>query len=299
MSKRALIIGGTGFLGRAVVSHLQQNGWDVTSLSRGNKSAMSANLVQIRVDRTQPNELMKSLANTEWELVVDCAAFQRQDAIGAVDALQGRCAHYIFISTDYVYAYNPAAKYPLNEDAAKISEQLYGVRKLECEAYFMSAWEEVKFPVTVLRPPHILGHGKPLGCDPLALRDPKLAERIRSGTGLRLLADGQLLIQPVWNREIAACITHVAGNPAMFGRICNCAGRDTVSTRQYYQIIADLLKTSLLFESMRIDDFVKQSPDRAHVARHRIYDTSLLQKLSGYQPQFGIEAAIADSLALA
>jgi nucleoside-diphosphate-sugar epimerase len=156
---------------------------------------------------------------------------------------------------------------------------------------FGRAFAERAFPVTTLRPPHILGQGKALGCDPLAQREMRLPEIIANGEPLRLLNEGMLLVQPVWNREVGLCIAHIAGNAKTLGQTYNCAGGECVTTRRYYEIIADQLSAELQFESMSLGDFAKEWPAKAHLCRHRAYDLRALREATGYEPRLPLEKA--------
>ena len=295
MSKHALVIGATGFLGAAIVRELRGAGWDVTNLARGRQANPFPDVPLIVADRSQASALTQATQGRDFDLIVDCAAFQESDVTAAIEAFSGRVGFYVVISTDFVYAASLDARFPVREDAPKNPALPYAGGKLACEAALLHAWQTQQFPCVILRPPHILGAGRPLGCDPLAMRDPKLLDRIRAGEELSLLAEGQLLIQPIWNREIGACIAHIAtGHSAELacGQIFNIAGPDAITTRRYYEIIADYAGTPLRFQSVPLPEFEQRSPEQAHMARHRQYDLSHLAQTTGYRPQFPVEDAI-------
>lgn len=295
MDKQALVIGGTGFLGAAVVRELREVGWDVTMLARGRRANPPEGVPLLIADRSEPGALAEATRGRDFDLVVDCAAFRQAEADLAVEALRGHVGHYFFISTDFVYAAAPNARFPVPEDAPKQGGLPYAAGKLACEEALMRAWEAQRFPCTVLRPPHILGAGRPLGCDPLTMRDARLLERMRAGQEIVLLAEGQMLIQPVWNREIGTCVAHLAAleDPArVFGKVFNIAGPDAVTTRRYYEMIAEYLGVPLRFRSVTTDEFIRQSPETAHMARHRQYDLSGLAEDAGYRPRWSLEGAI-------
>src|SRR5438552_2029810 len=80
MAKQALIIGGAGFLGTGVVKELQAAGWRVTSLGRGRKQNTVSGVNFIPADRQEPGALARAIEGQRFDLVVDCAAYQRPDA---------------------------------------------------------------------------------------------------------------------------------------------------------------------------------------------------------------------------
>ena len=299
MAGRALVIGGTGFLGTAVGQELDRAGWEVTSLGRGRKQNTVERAALIVADRSQPGELARAIEGQTFDLVVDCAAYKEADAADAVQALAGRCGHYVFISTDFVYAPSYEGPFPIQEDAPKERALPYGTGKLACEAVLRGAWEQQRFPATTLRPPHIMGAGKELGSGTVQGRDPHLLRKLREGDaeGITLLGEGQLLIQPVSNREIGACIVHIAGNEGAFGQTFNCTGPDCVTTRRYYQLIADRLGVPLRTTSVEVSAYLAAQPEKAPFARHRMYDLRRLVEATGYRPKWRIEDAIAETVA--
>jgi hypothetical protein len=142
---------------------------------------------------------MKAVGSRTFDLVVDCAGYQGEDAVQAVRVFSEACGHYVFISTDYVYASSSETALPIRESAVTQRDNPYAAGKLDCEQVLLEAWHESRFPVTVLQPPHILGAGKGLGSDQVLGRNPAIPRMLQKGSGLRLLAEGQLLIQPSSN----------------------------------------------------------------------------------------------------
>jgi nucleoside-diphosphate-sugar epimerase len=296
MSKRALVIGGTGFLGTGIVQELLLAGWSVAALSRGRTAAAVGEVRQIVADRKHPGALAAALHDERFDVVVDCAAYDEPDAVDAVATLASRVEHYFFISTDFVYIARADLNYPLDEDAPKQVDHAYGLGKLACERVLTEAWRLQGFPATVLRPPHILGHGKALGCEFGQMRDMQLLEKLRSGQGLVLTAEGQLLVQPVWHREIGRAIVHMADQRVSFGQIFNMPGPQCVTTRMYYQTIADMLGVPLRFESISIEELRRLKPAIAPVARHRVYDSRRLTETTGYKPALKLRDALEETL---
>ena len=294
----ALVIGGAGFLGTGIVRELLAAGWHVTALGRGNKPLLVDGVPYLRADRTTSGALAQATQGQTYDLVVDCAAYKEEDAAGAVSAFTGRTGHYVFISTDFVYSPRIEGPFPTAEDAPKEESLPYGVGKLAAEARLLRAWAEARFPVTILRPPHIMGAGKELGSGSVQGRDLQLLARLRTGDaeGVTLLSEGQLLIQPVWNREVGTCIAHVARDERAFGQVFNCAGPDCVTTRHYYQLIADQLRVPLRAGSVDLRAYLERWPERAPFARHRIYDLRRLEEATGYRPRLRLEEAIAETV---
>ena len=299
MGRSALVIGGAGFLGTGIVRELVAGGWDVAALGRGNKPLLVDGVTFLRADRSQPGALGRATVGRTYDLVVDCAAYKEPDALDAVQTFAGATGHYVFISTDFVYSPTITGPFPIAEDAPKETSLAYGTGKLACEAVLARAWAERRFPATTLRPPHIMGAGNVLGSGSVQGRDRSLLTRLRAGDGenVTLLAEGQLLIQPVWNREVGACAAHIAGQERAFGQVFNCPGPDAVTTYRYYELAAERLGVPLKTTSMDIATYLEKWPERAPFARHRIYDTARLTAATGYRPHFRLEGALAETIA--
>ncbi|MDA3875011.1 MAG: NAD-dependent epimerase/dehydratase family protein [Kiritimatiellae bacterium] len=296
--RTALIIGGTGLLGRGIAAELLQNGIAVTVLTRGEKPLPTeiAGCDQVFADRKQPGSLENALKDRVFDCVVDCAAYDRVDAEQAVNLLSGNVGHYWFISTDFVYDADPAACFPVREDAKKNQGLPYASGKVEAEELLCRAAREKKFPVTILRPPHILGVGRPAGCDPAAGgRDAQLVQRLKAGETLPLLANGQLLIQPVWSREVGRCVRELSGNADTFGEVFNLAGSECVTTGRYYEIVADCCGVSLKTRNVELETYMADHPDQTHLGRHRIYDLRKLEAV-GFHPALELKDALQDTL---
>src|SRR5687768_6350771 len=170
----ALVIGGAGFLGTGIMRELVAAGWHVTALGRGNKPLLLDGVPYVRADRAEHGALAKAVEGRSYDLVVDCAAYKEADALQAIDAFAGKTAHYVFISTDFVYSPSIEGPFPIKEDVPKDETLPYATGKLACEAVLATAWQEQHFAFTALRPPHIMGAGNVLGTGTVQGRDKQL-----------------------------------------------------------------------------------------------------------------------------
>lgn len=66
---KLLVLGGTRFVGRAVVTDALARGWDVTALHRGVTG--STPCPTLHADRTDPAALAAALQGTQWDAVID------------------------------------------------------------------------------------------------------------------------------------------------------------------------------------------------------------------------------------
>lgn len=100
---KLLMLGGTGFVGRAVVEDALERGWEVTLLHRGNKPAPEG-VRELHGDRTT-GEGLGALKEGEWDLVVDTWAAAPAAVRDAARLLAGRVRRYGYISSGSVYPF--------------------------------------------------------------------------------------------------------------------------------------------------------------------------------------------------
>ncbi|HTE20696.1 MAG TPA: NAD-dependent epimerase/dehydratase family protein, partial [Armatimonadota bacterium] len=147
-----LVIGGTGFLSSAVVAELSAAGHRVTVFTRGRRP-LPEGVEAITGDRSDHAAFAAHFEGRPFDAVVDCICFRPEEAQAGLRAFSGRVRHFLMISTDFVYG--PRRVLPMDEDTPLRAMSQYGRDKAACEALLMEAWAEERFPVTVLRPPHI------------------------------------------------------------------------------------------------------------------------------------------------
>jgi 2'-hydroxyisoflavone reductase len=161
---RALVIGGTRFVGRAVVERLLAAGHDVTLLNRGETNPeLFAGVERITTERQAISPSL--LGGRTWDAVLDMNAYFPTEIEAAVAALRGRTTRYVMCSTCSVY---PSLRpYPLREDgpltactaeqAADTSMATYGARKAECERQLLALAPDAGLSVFIGRPVLVYG----------------------------------------------------------------------------------------------------------------------------------------------
>jgi 2'-hydroxyisoflavone reductase len=99
---RMLILGGTVFLGRALVDAATAQGHDVTTLSRGRSGLDPEGVEVLRGDRDQADGL-RALEGRTFDVVVDTCRQAVSQVRAATAELEARTGRYVFISTISVY----------------------------------------------------------------------------------------------------------------------------------------------------------------------------------------------------
>jgi 2'-hydroxyisoflavone reductase len=102
---RLLVLGGTRFLGRAVVADALDRGWDVTTLHRGLTGRSPAGVREVLADRTSTAQVQGALEGATWDLVVDTWDGAPRVATDAAAVLAGRTGAYGYVSSISVYGW--------------------------------------------------------------------------------------------------------------------------------------------------------------------------------------------------
>ena len=159
--RRALLVGGTGQIGRAAARRLGEHGWDVEVASRTSG-----------VDRNAPGELEAAIGDGV-DLLVDIVAFTRAHG-EQLNALAGRIGSAVVISSASVYVDDAGRTLdeatsaetfsrlpvPIAETQATVapSEETYSTQKAALEQVLLDG----PLPVTILRPCAVHGPGSEL-----------------------------------------------------------------------------------------------------------------------------------------
>jgi 2'-hydroxyisoflavone reductase len=209
MEGRVLVMGGSWFLGRAVVEEALQAGWSVTTFRRGLSGGDVSGAETIRGDRTSRADLARLAGSGPWDVVVDTSGYVPRESGAIARALEPVAGRFVFVSS--VSAYTGWPVEPLTEDSMVLDcppdadadygydgdpgPSVYGFTKAGCERAISEVFGNAR--TVVLRPGVILGPREYVGRLPWWLR--------RMQRGGRVLAPGapSRPIQPVDVRDVA------------------------------------------------------------------------------------------------
>jgi nucleoside-diphosphate-sugar epimerase len=100
---RLLVLGGTRFVGRAVVADALARGWEVTAVHRGVTGVLPAGVTRLLTDRTSEPDLSAALGSGSWDLVVDTWSGAPAVVGLAAKLLTDRAERYGYVSSASVY----------------------------------------------------------------------------------------------------------------------------------------------------------------------------------------------------
>jgi 2'-hydroxyisoflavone reductase len=100
---RLLVLGGTHFVGRAVVETALARGDEVTTLNRGLSRPAATGADSVIADRTDPEALRRAVRNREWDAVIDTWSGAPRVVRDSARLLADRAGHYGYVSSISVY----------------------------------------------------------------------------------------------------------------------------------------------------------------------------------------------------
>jgi nucleoside-diphosphate-sugar epimerase len=301
---RALILGGTGLVGRAIALRLARTGWrvDVTGRDAANMpdDLRGVGVEFIRSDSHDASQLATAFGDGA-DLLVDCVMYTAEDARRLLPFARGVTST-VMISSKAVYvdaAGNhsnsdepPRYDGPIRETQPTLapldidyrSREGYGANKVAAEQVMLDSG----LPVSILRPSKVHGRG---GARP---REWMFVKRVLDRRPALILAHrGAGVDHTTAAANIAALVEVVARNPG--ARILNSADPDAPSGIEIARTIAHALDYE--WQEVLLDgDAIGNVGLYPWDARHPIVlDTSASLAL-GYQPVGDYAATVVDTV---
>ncbi len=235
---RVLVIGGTLFIGRALVDQLLERGDEVVIMHRGKETPFGDRVGEIRCDRNDIAAVRKALNGTSFNVVYDNVydwergTTAEQVSAAAVAASAG-LRRYVFTSS--VAAYPPGGEY--DEQAPLVPSDypnVYGAQKADSERALFELHRRQGVPVTTLRPAFIYGPHNPFP------REAFFWDRMRAGRPIIIPEDGSRTMQWVHVRDVARAAVLAATRDAAVGHAYNLASYPPITQLAFVKLLASI-----------------------------------------------------------
>ncbi|MBO4303030.1 MAG: NAD-dependent epimerase/dehydratase family protein [Lentisphaeria bacterium] len=293
---KAIVFGGTGYLGGEIVKQLAADNYDVTACSRGKRP--SAHPVEgakyITADKNDEGDMQK-IFQDRYDLVIDSVPSLK--ALGAVAKYAKGLKHYLHCSS--VALYTPLPYIPCDEKAP-YEGKLFpnGSEKIDTDREAMRLFHEKGFPATVIRSAYICSPGcYPL--DNLGDRRKDFVLDIASGAPLDVVNDGQALIQPIHVHDLASSFLLAAENRGRSVGECYNIGQDkAVTLDRYFTIMGQTFGKELELRHLTVAELKAKYGDKVDEfwlrfhAMHMCFTMAKAERDLGYKPHLTTEEVI-------
>jgi 2'-hydroxyisoflavone reductase len=244
---RILVIGGTLFIGRAIVERLASRGHEITVLHRRDQHDLGPNIRNVKADRGDLAAVSRILGQGGFEVVFDVAYdWQKGTPASHVEAAARSCGslhRYVFMSS--VAAYTPDLN--RRESDALVPDDFpnpYAQQKASSERALFRMHEESGFPVTTFRPPFVHGPRQPF------YREAFFWDRLRDGRPIILPDGGDRPTQWVFVSDLADACVRAIEVPEAAGQAFNIAHLERLTQRSFVEALARVVSVTPTFASI-------------------------------------------------
>lgn len=232
---RCLVIGGTLFIGRALVRRLLARGDRVTILHRGRKNPFAGQTEEIHCDRNDAEAVRKALRGKPFDVVFDNVYdWQRGTTAEQVEAAALASAEGLrrYVFTSSVAAYGEGLDHDEDDPLAPLDHPFAYMRdKAGTERMLFRLHRERGFPAVTLRPPFIYGPENPF------YREAFFWDRLLADRPVIVPGDGERLMQFVFVEDVARAAILAVEKEAAVGRAYNVANPKPITQKEFVEAL--------------------------------------------------------------
>jgi nucleoside-diphosphate-sugar epimerase len=238
---RTLVIGGTLFMGRALVEQLLELGDDVVIMHRGHATPFGNRVEEIICDRNDVAAVHAALSGTQFDVVYDNVydwhrGTTAEQVVAAATAVANGLRRYVFTSS--VAVYPPGGEY--TEDAALVPPDYpnpYGANKANTERALFALGREQGIPVSTLRPAFVYGEHNPIE------REAFFWDRLLAGRPIIIPDDGLATMQWVYSRDVARAAILASETDVAAGHAYNLSNYPPITQVDFVRLLARVAGT--------------------------------------------------------
>jgi 2'-hydroxyisoflavone reductase len=198
--KRILVIGGTHFIGKLLVSELLKAGHEVHILHRKQRQPFGKRVHNLVGDRNNAASIRKAVGATRFDVVFDTAYDWERGTAGTdiaetAQIFDGKVSRYIFMSS--VAAYGDGLNHHEGDALAPDDHpNAYARNKAMSERALFRLHQRTGFPIITLRPPFVYGAANPF------YREAFFWDRFRAGRQVIVPSEGHRLMQFIYVKDL-------------------------------------------------------------------------------------------------
>jgi 2'-hydroxyisoflavone reductase len=241
---KILVIGGTAFIGKLLVSELTKAGHEVSILHRRPKHSLGKKVINLTADRADMDSVRAAVGKLRFDAVFDIAYdWEHGTTASQVDAMahffDGHVARYVFMSS--VAAYGDGLNHHEGDALAPDDHPDGYVRnKAMSERALFRLHQRTGFPVVTIRPPYVYGPGNPF------YREAFFWDRFRAGRKIILPSEGHRLMQFVYVDDLVRLAMRVTESRNAVGHAFNAANPRALTQ---HEVVSELARAAGLKEA--------------------------------------------------
>ena len=294
---RALFIGGTGNISLACTRRALEKNVEVVHLNRGTRPEKAPQgVTTLRADIRNADEVRRALGGMRFDSVIQWLGYLPEHVEADIARFRDRTAQYVFISS--ASAYRKPLPHPVITESTPLGNPFweYSQNKIACERLLERAWEDSRFPYTVVRPSHTYDDGWIPTC--FGSRDYTVARRILDGKEIVVPGDGQSLWTLTHASDFARGFIGLLGNPTAIGQAFHITSDESLTWETIHQTIGLALGAGPRIVHVPSDFVARVCPERGKSllgdkAHSAIFDNS---KIKRYVPEFRATMPFAEGI---
>jgi nucleoside-diphosphate-sugar epimerase len=296
---RALVLGGTGFVGRRLVETLVATGVETAMLNRGSRPAVTGDVEQLTADRTDAAAMRAALGDRQWDAVFDVSGVVQAAGGSAVEdlieQLDGRVGRYVFVSSQSVYRVD--GRFPWSEDSPVVDPDpaSYAGFKVMVERTLMARHRASDFPAVIARPAAIYGP-----YNNIYDMEPAMFRRLLEARPI-LIPYGGLVVSSYGHvDDLCRSLLTMATHPGAVGETFN-ATTSAVTSAGYVEVLATVAGTTA--DVVFVPDDVMAGAEAPLCSRlflphhHGMVDVTKVQRRLGFVPSYDLPGGQAHTFA--
>jgi nucleoside-diphosphate-sugar epimerase len=295
---KALVLGGSQFVGLHTVRELVARGYEVSVLNRGKtETRLPPGVDRLVADRADAASMRAALEGREWNAVFDVSGFLMA-AMGSniselVDLLDGQVGAYVYTSS--IMAYAPSGFFPWNESFPSVDEgpNTYGGFKKMVEEALLERHARTGFPASVVRPAAIYGPDN-------NIYSMEMAYFLRLLRGLPVILPHEGLVVGSYGHvdDLCRAMVDMASQPEAAGEIFNISA-EAVTANEYVAALSEIVRrpADLIYApSHRMKELEK--PAWCHLfgsVHHGVLSIDKARERLGFEPGYDFRAGHAQT----
>ncbi|MCK9244517.1 MAG: NAD-dependent epimerase/dehydratase family protein [Candidatus Marinimicrobia bacterium] len=232
---RVLFIGGTGVISSACSKLAIERGIELYLLNRDKSfRPIPDGAHLLKADIRDKEAVRRVIDKMAFDSVVEWIAFTPDQIEADLEIFKDRTQQYLFISSASVYQ-TPPAKLPVTEETPLENPYWeYSRNKIACEKRLRRAYQEERFPITIVRPSHTYD------CTLLPMHGGyTIVNRMRKEKKIIVHGDGSSLWVLTHHRDFAKGLVGLLGNSNAIGEDFHITSDELLTWNQIFGILAE------------------------------------------------------------